>query len=173
MRTRWGCSKFEFSLACRSVVAALGKTIVPSTWATEWPELIQFMQSCSTAANPVHRELGLILLREQAEFVGSKLDALGESVRPMIFSALSAPETAVQIAGLRALGTFLSVVSDDDRAITRYAGLLEPLVRVTEQLLGRSDEAVIASLDVLAGKIMLLPLQRSAKTCSPTPARGL
>ena len=53
---------------------------------------------------------------------------------------------------MRALGTFLSVVSDDDKAVKRYIPLLEPLVRVTEQCALVSEDATIASLDVLSGK---------------------
>jgi hypothetical protein len=151
MSARQRYSPFPFLV--NSVVASLGKTVGPATWLTEWPEIIQFMRSCAEAASPVLRELGLILLREEAEFVGSKLHALGDLVLPMLASGLGAPEPAVKVASLRALGTFLSVVSDDERVCMKYASLLQPLVLVTEQLMGKSDEAVIASLDVLAGTL--------------------
>lgn len=80
-----------------SVVAALGKGIPPATWAVAWPELLHFMQGCAGAASAVHRELGLMLLHEQAEFVGSELHHMGDLVQPMLLAGLSARELPVQV----------------------------------------------------------------------------
>ena len=47
--------------------------------------------------SPVHRELGLLLLSEQAEFVGSEMHHMGDLVQPILLAGLSASETAVQV----------------------------------------------------------------------------
>ena len=70
-----------------------------------------------------------------------------------------------QVAALRALGTFLSVVSDDDRVAKRYERLLEPLVRVTERCVAVSEDAAIASLDALSGAAAAAAAQGAPSIC--------
>ena len=81
-------------VAVCSLAAALAKQLVP---ANQWPELFAFITQCmQPTSTAVHRELGMLLLRDLLEIVGNHLKSAFESLRQMMLAALSDSEERVR-----------------------------------------------------------------------------
>lgn len=118
-----------------------------------WPQLFVFLSAASQDANVDARELAYLLLQELTETVASYLTPQFQSMAQLFRNTMMSPveSTKVKIACIKALGTLLSYLSDEETAIQPFAALLPQLLMVSQQLQqkGGEEEVISTVLDVL------------------------
>jgi len=118
-----------------------------------WPQLFIFLSAASQDTNMDARELAYLLLVELTDTVASYLSPQFSSMAQLFYQSLTSPNevTKVKIACIKALGTLLSYLSDEDTTIQPFAALIPQLLIVSRQLQqkGGEDDVISTVLDVL------------------------
>lgn len=129
--------------------AGAGAAAVTTDGGDAWPELFHFIASAASDANPDARELSFLLLSEMTETIGLHLKPQFPSMATLFANALTDSETRVQNSSVKALGSLLSYLADEQE-VEIFAALIPPIIGVADACRKRSDEDTVATtLDVL------------------------
>lgn len=103
-----------------------------------WDELIPFLVQCCQSPEAPHRESGLCIIGDVAQWLGDKLVPQGDTFKAIFASGLAdAGSGVVRLAALEATCKFLPSLPDH----ALFADLLVPMVEVVTSALGQGDEA--------------------------------
>jgi HEAT repeat protein len=114
-----------------------------------WTDLLQFIATAASDANPEARELAFILLAEMTETIGESYREQFASLFTLFGTALSDSDAKVQSAAVKSLGQLMSYLSDE-KEVEVFSPLLPNILNVAGACLKRKDEDTVSvTLDVL------------------------
>ena len=103
-----------------------------------WDELVPFVVQCCQSAEPSHRESGLSIIGDIAQWQGDKLAAQAATFKAIFSAGLAdAASGTVRLAALEATCKFLPSLPDH----ALFADLVAPMVQVVTTALEGGDEA--------------------------------
>ena len=102
-----------------------------------WDELVPFVVQCCQSAEPSHRESGLSIIGDIAQWQGDKLAAQAATFKAIFSAGLAdAASGTVRLAALEATCKFLPSLPDH----ALFADLVAPMVQVVTTALEGGDE---------------------------------
>jgi len=116
-----------------SVVSMVAKKALP---AEGWPELLGFLQQCTSSGSADHREVGLMVFERLADMAGEHFKPWLQNLQEIFTAALGDPELRVRVAGLRAACQLVQWISDEKEVLS-FQALIPPMAAVMGQVSGR------------------------------------
>ena len=98
-------------------------------FATNWPELIKFINELSNHADPQFREVSFRVLQAMTETVGKMLKSNFANLQPLLRKGLVDQDNAVRVRALRAINGLVQHL-ETEKEVNLLRPLIEPAVKV-------------------------------------------
>lgn len=137
--------------AISGAVASLARRLLKLKQNAVWQEILTFMSQAANSPNPGHREVAMQLFFFLSEDIGETMVNNFDALRIVFTKCLEDPDSNVQLAALKACGTLISQLSDEE-TVMDFQSLLVPMMQVTHKALqSGNDDSAIKAFDVFDG----------------------